>query len=217
LPGNAIFEFSIPTALACVDFLLGGAGGEQPTRTLTDIETTLVSGVIEQTLGVLKYALEANIGANPVLTSIEYTPQFVQAASATDTMVVASFEMRIGDQVCLATLCIPFASLLPKLPTGRERRGATGAERLAQEKSATRVREALGGAPIDVVVQFDGVSLTPSQIVSLVPGDVVPLGHRVTTPLSVEAGGKTFAYALAGRQGTRLAGLVVGTPREKTS
>lgn len=215
LAGNAILEFSVPTALACVDYLLGGPGGEQPTRTLTDIETTLLKGVIDQMLGVLKFSLEASIGADPVLSSIEYNPQFVQAASGTDTMVVGSFEMRIGDQVCLATLCVPFASLLPKLPTGRERRGASAAERAALEQTANRVRAAIGGAPIDVVVHFEPVTLTPAQLVALVPGDVIPLGHRVTTPLAVEAGGQTFAYALAGRQGSRLAGLVVGTSRER--
>jgi flagellar motor switch protein FliM len=217
LPGTAILEFSVPTALACVDYLLGGPGGEQPTRTLTDIETTLLKGVIDQMLGVLKYALEANIGADPILSSIEYNPQFVQTASGTDTMVVGSFEMRIGSQVCLATLCIPFASLLPKLPTGRDKRGTSATELLAHEKAANRIRAAIAGTPIDVVVQFESVTLTPAQIMALVPGDVVPLGHGVTTPLAVEAGGQTFAYALAGRQGSRLAGLVVGTPREKNS
>jgi flagellar motor switch protein FliM len=211
LPGTAILEFSVPTALACVDYLLGGPGGEQPTRTLTDIETTLLKGVIDQMLGVLKYALEANIGADPILSSIEYNPQFVQTASGTDTMVVGSFEMRIG------TLCIPFASLLPKLPTGRDKRGTSATELLAHEKAANRIRAAIAGTPIDVVVQFESVTLTPAQIMALVPGDVVPLGHGVTTPLAVEAGGQTFAYALAGRQGSRLAGLVVGTPREKNS
>ena len=43
---------------------------------------------------------------------------------------------------------------------------------------------------------------------------MISLKHRVTTPLTVESGGITFAHALAGRQGSRLAGLVVGNDRE---
>jgi flagellar motor switch protein FliM len=217
LPGTAIFEFSVPTALACVDYLLGGPGGEQPTRPLTDIETPLLRSLIDQMLGVLRYAMETTTSIEPVLGAIEYNPQFVQAASATDTMIVGSFEMRIGNQVCLATLCIPFASILPKLDAGKDKRASTPGEQLAHAETARRLRSALGGTPVSVSVRFQSLTLTPDQLLSLTPGDVLPLNHRVTAPLSVEAGGTTFAHALAGRAGTRLAGLVVGTPREKSS
>jgi flagellar motor switch protein FliM len=216
LPGTGIFEFSVPTALACVDYLLGGPGGEQPTRPLTDLETPLLRGLIEQMLGVLRYALEST-DIKPVLNSIEYNPQFLQAASATETFVVGSFEMRIGNQVCLATLCLPLASIMPRLQTKADRRPTTAAEQHAAAETAARVRSALSGAPIQVSVRFTALQLTPEQIISLCPGDVLPLNHRVTTPLAVEAGGSTFAHALAGRSGSRLAGLVVATPKEKTS
>ncbi|MEA2147878.1 MAG: flagellar motor switch protein FliM [Solirubrobacteraceae bacterium] len=217
LPGTAIFEFAVPTALACVDYLLGGPGGEQPTRPLTDLETPLLRGLLDQMLDVLRYAMESTTGIQPTLTAIEYNPQFVQASSASDVMVVGSFEMHIGNQTCLATLCIPFASIHPKLDAGKEKRPSTAAEQQTAERNAANLRTALGGTPVPVTVRFSPTTLTPSQIVNLAPGDVLPLNHRVTAPLAVEAGGTTFAYALAGRRGTRLAGLVVGYPREKSA
>ncbi|MDT5016857.1 MAG: hypothetical protein QOD39_3017, partial [Mycobacterium sp.] len=45
--------------------------------------------------------------------------------------------------------------------------------------------------------------------------DVIPLAHRVTAPLAVVAGERTFAHALAGRAGSRLAGLVIASPKER--
>lgn len=216
LPGTGIFEFSVPTALGCVDYLLGGPGGDQPTRALTDLETPLLRGLIEQMLGVLRYALEAT-EIKPTLAGIEYNPQFLQAASTTEVFVVGSFEMRIGNQVCLATLCLPLASIMPRLQTKSDRRPTTVAEQQAAAETAARVRTAISGAPIQVSVRFSSLQLSPEQIISLRPGDVLPLNHRVTTPLTVEAGGGTFAHALAGRSGTRLAGLVVATPKEKNS
>jgi flagellar motor switch protein FliM len=215
LPGTGILEFSVPTALACVDYLLGGPGGDQPTRALTDIETPLLRGLVEQMLGVLRYALEPTAIA-PALNGIEYSPQFLQAASATDIFVVGSFEMRIGNQVCLATLCLPLNSIMPRLVAKSDRKPTTAAEQLAVQHNAERVRAALSGAPIDVSVQFNSLRLTPSQIVGLQPGDVVELRHRVTTPLTIQAGGSTFAHALAGRSGTRLAGLIVAAPKENS-
>lgn len=214
VPGTALFEFSVPTALACVDYLLGGPGGEQPTRQLTELETTLLRGLIDQMLSVLRYALESTLAAEPVLRSIEFNPQFVQVVSATDGVIVGSFQMRVGNQTCVATLCIPFASVQPRLQVANDRRSQTPAERHAAEVNGEQVRAALGGVPVDVALTFEPIKLTPEQIFQLGPGDVVPLTHRVTTPLAVESGGITFAHALAGRQGSRLAGLIVGNDRE---
>ncbi|MDQ2958778.1 MAG: flagellar motor switch protein FliM [Actinomycetota bacterium] len=216
VPGTALFEFSVPTALACVDYLLGGPGGEQPTRQLTDLETGLLRNLIDQMLGVLRYALQTTLGAEPVLRTIEFNPQFVQAAGASDGVIVGSFQMRVGNQSCVATLCIPFGSILPRLQVSGDRRSQSPAERHAAEQNAEQVRHALGGVPVDVALSFDPIKLTPEQIVRLEPGDVISLQHRVTTPLAVESGGITFAHALAGRQGSRLAGLVVGNDRENT-
>ena len=216
LPGNALFEFSVPTGLACVDHLLGGPGGEQPVRQLTDLENGLLRKLIEQMLSVLKYALEPTVGAEPTLKALEFNPQFVQAAGATDSVIVGSFSMKVGNETCVSTLCIPFASLLPRLAGGTDTKPKTPAERAASELAAGQVRHALGGVPVDVHLSFEPVQLTPAQIIGLAPGDVIPLRHRVTTPLAVESGGITFAHALAGRQGSRLAGLVVshdGTSR----
>jgi flagellar motor switch protein FliM len=213
LPGTAVMALSVPTALACVDHMLGGPGGDQPTRQLTDIEAGLLRGLIEQMLGVLQYASESTTGMKPTLRNIEYNPQFVQAAGASDGMIVISFDMRVGSQVCVTTLCLPFASILPRLSVGRER-ATTAAERLAHEHSATQVRRALGSVPVEVSVTFDSIELTPAQIGRLEPGDVISLNHRVTSPLKIESAGTTFAHALAGRQGSRLAGLVV-TPQGK--
>lgn len=210
LPGSAILEFAVPTALASVDHMLGGAGGEQPNRPLTEIETTILRGLLEQMLAVLRYATEPTIGLDPKLHSIEYSPQFVQAASATDTVVVGLFEMRIGAESCLATLCLPLSSILPRLRAGQEKRPSE-ADRLTHERHHKQLQAALVGAPVEVSVRFEPVLMTPSELANLAVGDVLPLGHRVTAPLTVTAGGTTFGYAMAGRQGNRLAALIISS------
>ncbi|HEX2902110.1 MAG TPA: flagellar motor switch protein FliM [Jatrophihabitans sp.] len=211
MPGTALFEFSVPTALGCVDYLLGGAGGDQPVRALTDLETSLLRDLIEQMLSVLQYAFVPIGGVEPVLRSVEFNPQFVQAAGATDAVIVGAFSMKVGNQSCMATLCIPFSSLLPRLRMGKDNKPKTAKERAAEQHTALQVREALGGVPVDVHMVFQPVQLSAAEIVELAPGDVVRLRHRVTTPLTVESAGITFAHALAGRQGSRLAGMVVDT------
>ena len=62
LPGTGIFEFSLPTALASIDHMLGGPGGPQQLRTLTDIETGADQGPARPDPRQPAYALELLLG-----------------------------------------------------------------------------------------------------------------------------------------------------------
>lgn len=215
LSGTGVFEMSMTAALGCIDHMLGGPGGPQQTRTLTDIETTLIRGLLKQVFAVLRYALEPIAVIETDLGPLESNPPFLQAAGSTDVMIIGSFELRIGSEVGLATLCMPFASIFPKLQAKQAQRALTPGEQLNAQHATRQLRDGLGTVPVEVAVQFDPVRLTPMQVVNLAPGDVVPLRHRVTTPLSVQCGGVTFTHAIAGREGSRLAGLVVDMNLEK--
>jgi flagellar motor switch protein FliM len=214
LAGTGVLQFSLPVALAAVDHMLGGPGGEQAARPLTDIETSLVRGLLEQMTGVLRYALEPIIAVTPVLGAIEYNPQFVQAAGATDPVVVAELEMVIGSESCRATLCMPLGPLLPVLLAQRPR-AAEDDDAEGVAAAAQRVRERLGEVPLEVSVEFRPLTLSPARILTLRPGDVLSLPHRVGVPLTVRAGGTVYASAIAGKSGSRLAALIVDTPQEQ--
>jgi flagellar motor switch protein FliM len=207
LTGTATLQLTVPVAMTAIDHLLGGPGDAQPVRPLTDIETTLFRGLLDQFMGVLRYALEPIVAVQPQVGAIEYTPAFLQAAAATDPMVVGEFELTIGQQSCRMTISIPLASLLPRLEAMRPQadpgRGATA-------DSAGRMLTALGVAPIEVSVRFRPVRLDSARILTLVPGDVITLDHPVDVPLCVETGGTPVVSAVAGRSGTRLAALVIG-------
>jgi len=209
LAGTAVLEFPVTSALACVDHLLGGPGGPQPNRTLTDIENALLRDLVNQMLGVLAYALEPIVAIEAGLGPLEFNPPFLQAAGATDMMIVASFETHIGPDVGVATMATPFASVFPRLQAKRASRSMSAGEQANAANNAARVRRGLGEVPVEISVEFQPVRLTPAQIVELMPGDLITLPHRVTSPLAVKCGGFPYTQALAGREGTRLAGLVV--------
>jgi flagellar motor switch protein FliM len=215
LPGVGILEFSLPTAMSFIDHMLGGPGSaEQPGRPMTDIETMLVRGVLERALAEFRYALESLVLVQPKLGAIEYNPQFLQVAAPSDTVVVASFEMRVGVTECLATLCIPFNSLLPRLQTAVGRGPLSAQQRLARDAAAKAMANGLEGAPLDVAVRFAPGTVRSEQIMDLALGDVFPLGHSSSRPLSITAGDVHFAHAVPGSQGKRLACLVVDAPQE---
>jgi flagellar motor switch protein FliM len=209
LPGTAILEFSLATAMASIDHLLGGSGGPQPARPLTDIETPLLQSLLDRILGELRYAFEAIVAVRPKLTGIEYNPQFAQAGAASDPMIVASFEMRVGAEECVATVCLPFGMIFPKLQGDRTDVQLSPAQKAARQIAHRNLVSGLESAPLEVAVRFQSLRMRPDELVDLSPGDVIALNHPVTQPLAVTAAGLTFARAVPGSQGSRLACLVV--------
>ena len=173
LKGNAIFELSMTSAMASVDRLLGGPGtGTQPQRPLSDIEGSLMRTIVTRVLGELRYAFEPMARMEPEVTAVEYNPQFVQAAAAADVLIVAVFDLRIGEIESPATLCLPFASLFPLLEIAI---GANdGRERAATPVPVTyRVDDRLPAAPIEVSVGFAPTVFTPRTLISLGVGRAV--------------------------------------------
>jgi flagellar motor switch protein FliM len=212
LTGSGVVEIPLGTAMTVVDHMLGGPGGEQPQRPLSDIETSLVRGLIERMLGELRYAYESVVRLDPKLEGIEYNPQFAQVASASDMVLVASFDMRIGETESVATVCLPFNPLFGRLQAATGQVVTSERERRVRENAARMMTRRLEDVPVEVAVRFNPVNVAPEQLLSLAVGDVLPLAHPTTAPLAVTAADVTFAHAVPGSKGKRLACLVVEPP-----
>jgi flagellar motor switch protein FliM len=214
MPGKSIFEMSPSMPLVWVDHMLGGPGGKQPDRPLTEIETPLVHGLLDRILDELRLSFESIVALTPRVVGLEYNPQFAQAAAASDAVIIVSFEMRVGAEECIATVCTPFAGLLPHLATDADSAALSATQRQAREAAMRSMTTGLGNTPVEVSVRFNSVLMSPRDLVTLRPGDIVPLEHPVTNPLAVTSTGVTFAHAVAGSSGQRLACLVVPPPQE---
>ncbi len=213
LAGTGVLEFSMSTAMISVDHLLGGPGSpNQPERHLTDIESSLLGGLVTRVLSELRYSFDTVVRMEPQVTAVEYNPQFAQAASPADVMVVASFDLRIGVNESVATLCLPFAGLHPMLEASLGHGQTTERERLARMAARESLEAGLEAVPVEVTVSFQPTTVTPRTLVGLRVGDVLPLQHPVAAPLRVCAADVIFAHAVPGAQGRRLAGLVVEDP-----
>jgi flagellar motor switch protein FliM len=77
------------------------------------------------------------------------------------------------------------------------------------------LENAVSDVPVELSVSFDHVALTSSEIIALRVGDVVPLSHAVTKPVTVSVDGVECYEAVTGRRGKRLACLIVGTHEER--
>jgi flagellar motor switch protein FliM len=214
LPGTMLLELPLSTAMAAIDHMLGGPGGAQPERPMTDVEMPLLRGLLDRMLAELRYGFEQLVDIQPKVTTIEYNPQFLRALSPGDAVVVASFEFKIGSEESTGTICLPFSTILPVLDADGDSVELTEAERFTRRTAHDNLTAGLASAPIDVAVRFRSIRMRTDNIIDLRPGDVVPLGHPVAVPLEITVNETTFAYAVPGNQGSRLACLVIPPPKE---
>jgi flagellar motor switch protein FliM len=214
LPGTVLMEISSSAVMTAIDHMLGGPGGAQPERPLTEVEMPLLRGLLERMLGELRYGFEQLVDISPKLKEIEYNAQFLRAHQPGDAVVIASFEMKIGTEECVASICLPFATILPVLEK-TETIELTAHERMVRDSSLRSLTAGLSAAPIDVAVRFQPIRMRTDDIVDLRPGDVVPLVHPTSVPLEVTVNETVFAHAVPGNQGARLACLVVPSPKEE--
>lgn len=212
LPGTAILQFELHTALQCIDHMLGGPGGSQPDRLPTEVETGLLRGLLEKMLGVLRYALQPAVALLPSLGTLEYNPQFAQAAGPSEPMMIARMAFVIGTNRTNASLCLPLGGLGPRLAASLGHTGEDLGGNAGRSETARRLHGTIGTTPVPVSVGFRAIPVNPALILDLKVGDVLPLRHRVADPLVVGTGGQVVARALAGRSGDQLAALVVNPP-----
>ena len=216
LPGTALMEMSSAAVMTAIDHMLGGPGGPQPERPLTEVEMPLLRGLLERMLGELRYGFQQLVDISPKLKEVEYNAQFLRAHAPGDACVVATFDVKIGAQECLASLCLPFNMILPVL-SRTEAVVLSESERAVRDLALRNLTAGLSAAPIDVAVRFQPIRMRADDIVDLRPGDVVPLSHPTNRPLAVTVNEIVFAYAVPGNQGARLACLVVPSPPESSS
>jgi flagellar motor switch protein FliM len=212
LAGKGLLAYPLDIAMATVDHMLGGSGrAEQPNRPLTAMETAITNHLLSRLLAEFATSFETITEIQPALTGFEYNPQLAQAASGSDTVMVASFAMAVGSREGEATLVLPFSSFAQALNNAASPQLSESA--LAKRRRAAEALTArLNLVPVDVSVRFAPLTVSSSDLLSLAIGDVLLLRHPPDAPLEVTTNDVTFAYAIASNHRRRLAAAIVPTP-----
>ena len=212
----AALEMPLAVVMTLVDRMLGGPGApNQPHRQLTDLESSVVSGLYERFVNEIRYAFSSIVALEPVVKGVEYSPQLAQLANASDAVIVARFVLHLGETQHPVSVCMSFNGLLPYLAASDGSDVVSERERLEREQSSLRLAAGMQEVPVDVAVRFRTTAADPLELFGLSVGDVVKLRHPAAAPLDVVAADVVFAHASPGSQGPRLAALVVASPHQE--
>lgn len=201
---KAVIQFPTTAALSWVGHMLGGTGGYTgDERKFTQIEHGLVRSLMDDALEDLRYSLGSLLASPIAVDGIQYNSQFAQAAATADLMIVARFEIRVGETTAAATVALPAGALLPQMGEAHPMSSKDDARDLVHAQVAW--------VPVDVSLRLTPAQVLPTQVLNLSVGDVLPLPHSTHRPFDVAVGGQVMARAALGANGSRLACVITSS------
>ncbi len=197
-----VVQFPGPSALGWVNRMLGASSDSpMPDRKFTQIEQALVRGLMDEALEDLSYSLGPLLSETVRVDTIQYNSQFAQAAAPSELMIVADFTMSVGEMHAPATLAVPAGILLPRLKKVSPADSRVDAPALISAQ--------LEQVPVELSVRLAPSFVTPSQVLGLAVGDVLPLPHLENRPFDLTLDGTRLATAAPARNGSRAAAVIV--------
>ncbi|MBW8872768.1 MAG: flagellar motor switch protein FliM [Leifsonia sp.] len=201
---KAVIQFPTIAALSWVNTMLGGQGTPvDHERTFTQIEHALVRRLMDEALEDLRYSLGSLLVNAIAVDAIQYNSQFAQAAATSELMIVAGFDLHVGENTARATVALPAVALLPQLGETNPTHSTENARELVDAQ--------LARVPVEVALRLAPASVRPSVVLGLAVGDLLPLPHPQHRPFDLTVGGQTVASAALGSSGSRLACVITNT------
>ncbi len=197
--GDTILQFDNKLIFISLDRLLGGRGEEISNREFTDIEISIIQGIIGEFLLALKEAWSNILEMTFRVKNEETNPQFVRVIPLNEMCAVIEFEMKIGNKGGMFTFCLPFKaieSVLGKLST---RRWFSDSEDGVQADNKKHVLENLKEATLEASVILGESVVSLKDLKALESGDVIKLEQKISKNLDLTIEGNKIFKVQAGK------------------
>lgn len=207
LKGSSILEIDPAVAFSVIDRLFGGQGsGVKLTREMTEIEQTVMEGIIVRILGNLREAWSTVIDLRPRLGQIETNPQFAQIVPPTEMVVLVTLETKVGEVEGMMNFCIPYLTLEPIISKLSAQYWYSSVRRGTTTENLNILRERLESIDVPVLAEIGSIQLTVRDVLALKIGDIVRLNNvRMNDPLVLKIGDRKKFMCRPGVVGNKIA------------
>ena len=212
LKGNAVLEIDPAITFSMIDRLFGGTGqGAKVSRDLTDIEQSVMEGIIVRILANMREAWTQVIDLRPRLGQIETNPQFAQIVPPSEMVVLVTLETKVGEEEGMMNFCIPYLTIEPIISKLSSQFWFSSVRRSSTTQYLGTLKEKLSDVDMDVVAEIGTINMPIRDVLALRVGDVLRLSTvRVGDPLSLSVGNKKKFYCQPGVVGKKMAVQIIG-------
>jgi flagellar motor switch protein FliM len=211
LKGNAILEIDPAITFSIIDRLFGGSGeGTKAQHELTDIETSVMEGIIVRILGNMREAWTMVIDLRPRLGQIDTNPQFAQIVPPTEMVVLVTLETKVGEVEGMMNFCIPYLTIEPIISKLSAQFWYSSVRRGTTVENLNIIKEKLSSVDVNVVAEIGAIQVSIRDVLSLQIGDVVRLYNtRVGDPYSLNVGDQKKFLCRPGVVGKKMAVQII--------
>lgn len=220
LKGNAVLEIDPAITFCMIDRLFGGRGvtASNKNRDLTDIEQSVMEGIIVRILANMREAWTQVIDLRPRLGQIETNPQFAQIVPPNEMVVLISLETKVGDEEGMMNFCIPYLTIEPIVSKLSSQFWFSSVRRSSTTQYLATLKEKLSNVDMELIAEVGSINLSIKDVLALQVGDVVRLANtRVGDPLTLTVGNKKKFYCQPGVVGKKMAVQVTGKIEDVTA
>lgn len=191
LEGRMVLEVHPNVAYAMLDRLLGGVGAS-PAKisALTEIETIIMEKIFSRALDTLQEAWKTVLDLYPRLEALETNPQFMQIASANDTIALISLSTKIGDTTGMINLCIPHVVIEPVMPRLSVHHMFVTHKKMKSSEESEALHARVSKAKLPIIAELGESQISVREFLGLAVGDVISLTKQVDEGLQIKVGEK---------------------------
>ncbi len=206
LKGNAVIELDPSITFAIIDRLFGGKGESLKTkRELTDIELSVIEGILVRVLGNLRESWANVIDLRPRLGNIETNPQFAQVVPPNSMVVLTTFDTKVGDVEGMMNFCIPYITIEPIISKLSAQYWYSSIRKGVSTENLSLLKEQLGEVEVEVIAKLGETELKFGEIAAIREGDIIRLDETIKQDAEVIIGSGPKFRGKPGVSGNRRA------------
>ncbi len=220
LEGHILLEIGRDLAFAIIERVLGGLGKNpipKEKRAITEIEETLIRGIVDQICFHIREAWGNIIELTPSLDKIETNSQFAQLFSPSESIALVTYNVELGDSEGLINIAIPHIVIEPILPNLSSKYWFTGSMKKEKTPGVVELlKHRLNKSKLEVKAVIGTATVTVTELLSLAIGDIVVLDKCVNSELDVFVAGKLKYKSIPGLNKKNLAIKITEVVDEKS-
>lgn len=206
LKGSAVLEIDPSITFTIIDKLFGGTGeSTKISRELTDIELSVMEGIIVRILGNLREAWTNVIDLRPRLGNIETNPQFAQIVPPNEMVVLVTLETKVGEVEGMTNLCLPYITIEPVISKLSAQYWFSSIRKGVTDENFAVIQGRLETVELPIIAELGEVEINMQDILNLQLGDVIKLPDtKVNSDMVLRIGGRKKFKCRPGMIGSRI-------------
>lgn len=197
---KGILELSPELALALVDRLLGGNGsGTKQSKIITPIEQKVLYVVVDKIMVDLKKAWQIIGEYEFLIERFEPDIDFAQITSQSESVLLISFELFIGEQSYMMNICFAtfaFDAILSKL--SNQKMSSIRPVKYNGTTAKSILTNHLHKTLLNLTVEFGTSSVSIRELINMEKGDIIRIDKRIGEELTVKVNNRVLFYGQPG-------------------